>query len=68
MNYLFKTKKEIIPLIIDIFPELAEKMEEIINFLRENTNIPEEYKKRIEDLREIREIKEKTLKIEAMEN
>jgi len=58
MNYLFKTKRDIIPLLEKDFPELVNKMNSIILFLRENIKLNEKQLKRIEDLKKIREIRE----------
>lgn len=58
LNYLFKTKKEIFPLIEKDFPDLVEKMNEIILYLRENIKISDKHQNRINDLKKIRELKD----------
>lgn len=58
MKYLEKTRKEIFPIIIERFPDLAFKIDEAIKVLIKYGSISEEHKKRIEDLKKIRELKD----------
>jgi len=58
LDYLYKTKKEIIPLIEREFPDLASQMYDIIDYLKENTVISDEIKSRINDLKKIIDIKD----------
>ncbi len=59
--YFDRTRKQVIPLIKDLYLDLAKKIEEVIIYL-ENNSLSKEQEKRILNLKKIKEIKENIMK------
>lgn len=59
--YFDRTRNQVIPLIQELYPDLANKIDEVIIYL-ENNPLSEEQEKRISDLKRIKEIKERIKK------
>ena len=59
--YFNRTRNQVIPLIQELYPDLTEKIDEVIVYL-ENNSLSEEQEKRISDLKRIKEIKERIKK------
>ncbi len=59
--YFDRTRKQVIPLIQELYPDLAKKIEKVMVYL-ENNSLSQEQEERISDLKKIREIKEDIMK------
>lgn len=60
-TYIDETENKLIPLVDEKFPQLAQEIGKILEYVKNHPNIKEEERQRIEDFRRVRAEKEALL-------